>query len=57
MISKGLKVGATFEDGGLTYEITKVLPNGDYESKRIEKPAESAGKKSAKAEKTEKPAE
>lgn len=33
MITKGLKVGETFEDGGLAYEVQSVLPSGDYISK------------------------
>lgn len=47
MVPKGLKVGDTFEDGGLTYEVTKVLPNGCYESKRTEakKPARKTAEK------------
>lgn len=33
MITKGLKVGDIFEDGGLAYEVQSVLPSGDYISK------------------------
>ena len=32
MVKAGLKVGDTFEDGGRTYTVTKVLPNGHYVS-------------------------
>ena len=32
MVKAGLKVGDTFEDGGITYTVTKVLPNGNYVS-------------------------
>ena len=32
MVKAGLKVGDTFEDGGRTYTVTKVLPNGCYVS-------------------------
>ena len=32
MVTAGLKVGDTFEDGGRTYTVTKVLPNGCYVS-------------------------
>ena len=32
MVKAGLKVGDTFEDGGRTYTVTKVLPNGNYVS-------------------------
>ena len=32
MRKAGLKVGDTFEDGGRTYTVTKVLPNGNYVS-------------------------
>lgn len=31
MITKGLKVGDTFEDGGMTYKVTKVVGE-NYES-------------------------
>lgn len=37
MVKKGLKAGETFVDGGLPYVVVKVLPNGNYISKRIEK--------------------
>ena len=37
MVKKGLKAGETFVDGGLPYIVVKVLPNGNYISKRIEK--------------------
>ena len=32
MVKAGLKVGDTFEDGGRTYTVTKVLPNANYVS-------------------------
>ena len=32
MVKAGLKVGDTFADGGRTYTVTKVLPNGNYVS-------------------------
>lgn len=32
MVKAGLKVGDTFEDGGRTYTVIKVLPNGCYVS-------------------------
>ena len=35
MIPKGLKVGDTFEDGGFTYEVTKVVSDELYESKWV----------------------
>jgi len=34
MIPKGLKVGDTFEDYGLTYKVTKVIGE-NYESERV----------------------
>lgn len=37
MVVKGLKVGETFEDGGLTYEVLAVGKDGNYISKRVEK--------------------
>lgn len=36
MIPKNLKIGDTFEDGGSTYEIIRVLKDGNYISKRVE---------------------
>ena len=38
MIKPNLSVGAIFEDGGLCYEVQSVLPNGNYISKKVEKP-------------------
>ena len=35
MVSSGLKIGDTFTDGGFTYEIKAVLPDGNYISKRV----------------------
>lgn len=40
MVNKNLPVGAVFEDGGLYFEVQSVLPDGNYISKRIEKPQE-----------------
>lgn len=40
MVNKNLPVGAVFEDGGLYFEVQSVLPDGNYISKRIEKPKE-----------------
>ena len=36
MITKNLKIGDTFEDGDSTYEIIRVLKDGNYISKRVE---------------------
>lgn len=36
MIPKNLKIGDTFEDCGSTYEIIRVLKDGNYISKRVE---------------------
>lgn len=36
MIPKNLKIGDTFEDGDSTYEIIRVLKDGNYISKRVE---------------------
>ena len=36
MIPKNLKVGDTFKDGNSTYEIIRVLKDGNYISKRVE---------------------
>ena len=40
MVNKNLPVGAVFEDGGLYFKVQSVLPDGNYISKRIEKPQE-----------------
>ena len=40
MVKQNLPVGAVFEDGGLYFEVQSVLPDGNYISKRIEKPKE-----------------
>ena len=40
MVKQNLPVGAVFEDGGLYFEVQSVLPDGNYISKRIEKPQE-----------------
>ena len=36
MIPKNLKIGDTFEDGNSTYEVIRVLKDGNYISKRVE---------------------
>lgn len=36
MTKKGLKVGDTFIDGGLTYEVLAVNADGTYHSRRCE---------------------
>ena len=36
MIPNNLKIGDTFEDCGSTYEIIRVLKDGNYISKRVE---------------------
>ena len=36
MIPKNLKIGDTFRDGDSTYEIIRVLKDGNYISKRVE---------------------
>ncbi len=36
MIPKNLKNGDTFEDGNSTYEVIRVLKDGNYISKRVE---------------------
>lgn len=52
MVSKGLKVGDTFSDGGRTYEILSVYPNGNYVSKAIEpKKVETKGEETGNVEK------
>lgn len=40
MIPKGLKVGDTFVDGGITYKVLAVNDNGTYISKMVPKSAE-----------------
>ena len=40
MVKQNLPVGAVFEDGGLYFEVQSVLSDGNYISKRIEKPQE-----------------
>lgn len=40
MISKGLKVGDTFTDGGFLYKITSLDSNGNYISSRVGKASE-----------------
>lgn len=37
VIKSGLKVGQTFEDNGIKYTVVKVLANGNYISKKVEK--------------------
>lgn len=36
MAPSGLKVGDTFVDGGRTFQVDKVYPNGNYSSHQIE---------------------
>ena len=36
MIPKNLKIGDTFKDGDSTYEVIRVLKDGNYISKRVE---------------------
>lgn len=36
MAPKGLNVGDTFVDGGRTYQVDKVYPNGNYSSHQVE---------------------
>ena len=36
MIPKNLKIGDTFKDGNSTYEVIRVLKDGNYISKRVE---------------------
>ena len=35
MVKKGLKPGDTFVDGGRTYKVLTVYPNGNYVSKEV----------------------
>lgn len=35
MAPAGLKVGDTFVDGGSTYQVDKVYPNGNYSSHMV----------------------
>lgn len=44
MIPKDLKIGDTFVDGGLTYEVQAIVPEG-YISKRVEKTEEAPKKR------------
>ena len=48
MITKGLKVGDTFTDGGYEYKITSVCDNGNYISSLVGKASE--GVKTPKVE-------
>jgi hypothetical protein len=36
MVERGLKVGATFVDGGNTYKVMQVLADGNYISKMVD---------------------
>lgn len=54
MVVKGLKVGETFEDGGLTYEVLAVGKDGNYISKRVEKKAAPVEKTEDKPKRTRK---
>lgn len=44
MIPEDLKIGDTFVDGGLTYEVQAIVPEG-YISKRVEKTEEAPKKR------------
>lgn len=56
MVSKGLKVGDTFNEGASTYIVEQVLTNGNYISRRLteqekeEKTAEKRTRTRRKAE-------
>ena len=58
MIKAGLKVGDTFEDGGRTYTVTKVLPDGRYVSTadiKVKKAEEDESDVEADVEEEDKP--
>ena len=52
MVVKGLKVGETFEDGGLTYEVLAIDKGGNYISKRTDKKADPEEKPVKRTRKT-----
>ena len=59
MVKAGLKVGDTFEDGGRTYTVTKVLPDGRYVSTadiKVKKAEEDESDVEADVEEEDKPA-
>ena len=58
MVKAGLKVGDTFEDGGRTYTVTKVLPDGRYVSTadiKVKKAEEEESDVEADVEEEDKP--
>ena len=58
MVKAGLKVGDTFEDGGRTYTVTKVLPDGRYVSTadiKVKKAEEDESDVEADVEEEDKP--
>ena len=58
MAKAGLKVGDTFEDGGRTYTVTKVLPDGRYVSTadiKVKKAEEDESDVEADVEEEDKP--
>ena len=58
MVKAGLKVGDTFEDGGRTYTVTKVLPDGRYVSTadiKVKKAEEDESDVGADVEEEDKP--
>ena len=58
MVKAGLKVGDTFEDGGRTYTVTKVLPDGRYVSTadiKVKKAEEDESEVEADVEEEDKP--
>ena len=57
MVSKGLKAGDTFIEGVSAYIVEKVLPNGDYVSRRIGKADAKKEEKPVKRTRTKKNAE
>lgn len=54
MVTKGLKKGDTFQDGGNTYKILEVLDNGNYISTMVKPETEVKTPKAAKATKATK---
>ena len=58
MVKAGLKVDDTFEDGGRTYTVTKVLPDGRYVSTadiKVKKAEEDESDVEADVEEEDKP--
>lgn len=49
MAPRGLKVGETFVDGGRSFVVDKVLPDGNYISHQVKNPVKRAtGRKAVK---------